>query len=186
MMFNRQHVDLRVSRAGNRGGFTLVEILVAITILLVAVTGPMAAIGRSLTQMVLVRDNVIAINLAQEAIEIVRQKRDSNFLAGGNWMAGLNPVGYVADVGSGPSLTSCGGACAPEPVYIDPNNGPNNGLYRQQIGVTTNLTKFSRMVRIENPGGGSTERKIIATVTWQTGGISRTVEVSEAVFNWIN
>ena len=61
-------------------GFTLLETLVAISILLIAVVGPMSIIGRSLPQSAYARDHAIAVNLAQEGIEAVRQKRDSNML----------------------------------------------------------------------------------------------------------
>ena len=61
-------------------GFTLIETLVAITILLVAIVGPMSAIGTSLSQMSISRDQIIAINLAQEGIEAIRQERDSKMI----------------------------------------------------------------------------------------------------------
>jgi type II secretory pathway pseudopilin PulG len=164
-----------------------VEVLVAITILLIAVTGPIAAIGRSLSQMAIARDQIIAVHLAQEGIEAMRQKRDSNVLEmiagvpGVNWMTNLAPVGYTLDVGSAgsPNLSSCGGACVPQPVVAD----TVTGFYRQ--GVPGSGTLFSRLIMV-NPGGGSIERKITARVTWQAAGATRSVEVSESIFNWTN
>lgn len=169
------------------GGFTLVETLVAISILLIAVVGPMSAISRSLMQMSIARDQMIAINLAQEGIEAVRQKRDSNVLEfisgvpGASWMKGLNPVGYEVDVGgpSGPLVNSCGGACDPQPVVID----TATGLYRQSFAGAP--TQFSRVVKIDvGGGGGSFERKITSKVTWLRSGTVREVVISESLFDW--
>lgn len=170
------------------GGFTLVETLVAISILLIAVVGPMSAISRSLIQMTIARDQMIAINLAQEGIEAVRQKRDSNVLEEitrtspppVDWMKNLNTGGYTIDTGfgAGPVLNGCGGACAPQPVPVD----SVTGLYRQ--GAGTVATPFSRVVTIRHLGPGSYQRQIISKVTWVRGGKTWGVEVSEVLFEW--
>ena len=57
-------------------GFTLVETLIAIAILLIAVVGPISLIGDALHKLYYAKDQMIAINLAQEGIEVVRQRRD--------------------------------------------------------------------------------------------------------------
>jgi len=65
---------------GRVGGFTLVETLVAIAILAVGVAGPLVIVSQSITVARLARDQLTAINLAQEAIEFIRHKRDTTDL----------------------------------------------------------------------------------------------------------
>jgi type II secretory pathway pseudopilin PulG len=57
-------------------GFTLVEALVAISILMVAVTSPMMIAQKSLSTAILTKDQMTASFLAQDAIESVKNIRD--------------------------------------------------------------------------------------------------------------
>lgn len=165
-------------------GFTLIESLVAITILLIAVVGPISLIGDSLRKMYYARDEALAINLAQEGIEMVRQVRDTNMLSGSAWLTSLADGTYMIDAGNfmagAPSsfVIYCGGACAPQPIYLD----NTTGLYRQ--GAVYTSTRFSRIVTISSAGLPANERQVTATVTWLTGGTTGSVSVSEYIFSW--
>ena len=70
-------------------GLTLMETLVAIGILSVAISGPLMLSARGLIFAKYAKDQIIAFYLAQEAVEIVRNIRDGNLKAGGNWLDGL-------------------------------------------------------------------------------------------------
>src|SRR5262245_61790697 len=61
-------------------GMTLIETLVAVSILSVAIVAPMALTMQSLSSAYYARDQVVAFNLAHEAIESVRAIRDGNIL----------------------------------------------------------------------------------------------------------
>ncbi len=162
----------------SRSGFTLVETMVAISILMIAVVGPMSTIGGSLAQIRIARDQMVAVNLAQEGIEVVRQKRDSNMLARWNettpttlWSAGLAAGSYII---SAPTLAiiSCSGCVIA--VYLDVNN------FYTQGGVAT-PTQFNRVVNIADIS--TIEKSVTSTVTWKTsGGVNKTITVSESIF----
>lgn len=57
-------------------GFTLVETLVGITILLISVITPLSVVSNALTYTQVARDEIVANNLAQEALEYARNQRD--------------------------------------------------------------------------------------------------------------
>ena len=59
------------------GGFTILETLVAISILILAITAPLAIIAQALRSSYYARDQVTAYYLAQEAVEFLRNKRDN-------------------------------------------------------------------------------------------------------------
>ena len=82
---------------GSCAGFTIVEALVAVSVLTTIIFAPMAIIAQMLIQGALTEDNVKANLLAQEAIEYVRYTRDTDTLssAGGNWFNNL----YSTDTG---------------------------------------------------------------------------------------
>src|SRR3990167_8477618 len=75
------------------GGFTIIETLVAIAILALAVTGPMALAERGLVAARAAGQEVVAFYLAQEAFEFIKNVRDGNVLTDGggeSWLNGLN------------------------------------------------------------------------------------------------
>lgn len=175
---------MNVKKNKTKFGFTLIETLIAVTILLIAVVGPIALIGDSIRKMYYARDEALAINLAQEGIEMVRQVRDSNMLSGSAWLTTLADGTYMIDAGNfmagSPStfVIYCGAVCIPQPIYID----SATGLYRQ--GTVFTSTRFSRIVTISGAGLPANERQVTSTVTWLTGGSTGSVSVSEYVFSW--
>lgn len=156
-------------------GFTLVETLVAIAILLVAVVGPISLIGDALHKLYYAKDQMIAINLAQEGIEVVRQKRDSDMLAvsASDIFSLASPIYYVVDAISATLYTSVG---TQQPVILDA------GFYKQRVAGTP--TQFTRLVTIESVGSGLKERKVTSRVEWKTGNQTGTITVTEYLFKW--
>ncbi len=61
-------------------GFTVVETLVAVTILLVSIIGPMQIASKGLFAAMYAKDEITAFYLGQEAIEYVRNARDTDYL----------------------------------------------------------------------------------------------------------
>ena len=179
---------MKIQNSGK--GFTLVESLVAVSILLIAVVAPMSIIGGSLAQVSTARDQMTAVNLAQEGIEAVRQKRDSNMLdkwitVGSTtvWDAGLatGVDAYLVDSATVTPLVSCGGVCtaAQKIIYQD----QATRLYHQYVSSPVGSAKpFSRAVTIADIVAGR-EKKITSTVTWKTSnGVTKTIAVSESIF----
>lgn len=170
----------------NMRGFTLIETMVATGILLIAVVGPMSLLGNSLNNIYFVRDQMLAVNLAQEGIEVIRQRRDTNFLDGSAWDSGFGTGdcagGLTCVIDTNPTLAiiKCTGLCT-EKVYKD----PVDGFYHQYpasppSGVSPSL--FSRKVTMTKVNNN--EYLITINVTWSTGKTKGSVAVSETIFRW--
>ena len=62
----------------NKKGFTLVETLVAVTVLLLVIIGPMTIAQKGIQNAGYAKDQFTAVYLAQEALEAVREARDAD------------------------------------------------------------------------------------------------------------
>ena len=84
-----------------KGGFTLLEVIVAIFLLTVGVGGSLVLINQTLSATQILPQKLIASYLAQEGIEIAKNVRDSNLLkihqglGGVNWDSGLTVFASV-------------------------------------------------------------------------------------------
>src|SRR6202042_2338797 len=89
---------LDVGRRKLDTGFTLIETMVAIALLMLALIAPMSLAAQSLTAAYFARDQITAFYLAQEGIEIVRSVRDANIIA---IAEGNSSVNVFNDIPSG-------------------------------------------------------------------------------------
>jgi type II secretory pathway pseudopilin PulG len=97
-----------LSTFSKSGGFTLLEVIVAISLITVGMIGISSLITQTISSARFSFQKLTAAYLAQEGIEIVRNIRDKNWLEGATWNQGLGDCGsavceYEADYES-PSL----------------------------------------------------------------------------------
>ncbi|MEK7509496.1 MAG: hypothetical protein AAB605_02175 [Patescibacteria group bacterium] len=168
-------------------GMTLIETLVAVTILTVAIVSPMSLTIQSLSASYYARDQVIAFNLAQEAIESLRSIRDGNILriAYDQPDPECNPMTLLCKIPIGVpfiidardnAITSCTGECPPLQTDGD--------LYGYELGWGD--TRFRRTVQTEFVEGTQDEIRISVTVTWQAGPRQeRTFTLYENLYRWV-
>lgn len=119
-----------------KNAFTLLEAIIAITIILVATAGAMNLISQTIVRLGAPKDEVIAANLAAEGIEVIRNIRDTNWLEDVPWDSGLTFAGCSAAIASSTlGASSCIpiGTC-PSSLNVDYNsisvsNLPDDRLY---------------------------------------------------------
>jgi len=172
-------------------GFTMVEMLVAIFVLLVGITGGMAAIVKVITLTSVASSKLTAAYLAQEGLELVRNIRDTNALE-------YRRDGVTTwDEG----LLNCGSGCVidyldvqdnkPDLPAYDSNNPPNNPLNRFLYFDESNYynrrgnglqTKFQRKITINKPSNDILN--VTVEVMWTDRGALYTVTAQEQLYNW--
>lgn len=181
-------------------GLTLIETLVAVSLLTVAIMAPMSLTTQSLSSAYYARDQMTAFHLAQEAIESVRAVRDENILKNeADLLATIPPGGvpFVIDARDG-EMTVCNqGAPAQCPYMRVPSlaNDPTFYAYRDVSSsediYTTPLgwadTRFRRTVRAEMLAGSTDEMRVTVIVSWQTGAFQvRSVTMYANLYRWID
>ena len=173
----------------HRNGFTLIETLVAISLLTVAVIAPIALTAQALQTAYYARDQITAFYLAQEAIEGLRSVRDAQILqitqtadASSINIFGpipLNDQPFTIDARTadpGQAISTCTDVCPP--LQTD------GTLYGYQSGWTD--TNFTRTVKAAYAGSGQDEIRVTVTVTWRTGAFqTRTFSISENMYRWV-
>lgn len=172
-------------------GFTLVETLVAITVILTAIVGPLYAVQQSLNISRNAREQLVASSLAQEGVEYVRAMRDSNYLynianpGARTWLAGVDgTAGYPT------TYANCiTGDCVVDIVRntvsrtVAPMTLDASGFYGQGGSGTT--TPYTRTVRLTAVAGSTTEMVLTVTVAWTSRGQARTVVITERLYDWL-
>ena len=106
MIFSRNNIQKRDAERG----FTLVEPFVAVALLMVALVGPLTLAQQSLSTATYSADQVTAFYLAQDAMEYIRNVRDSNVKSGQPWLTGLTSL----------SCYTGSGACQVDTSYSQP------------------------------------------------------------------
>jgi len=163
-------------------GFTLLEVILAITVLTIAVSGVFILITQVFKASSAVQSKLIASELAQEGIEITRNIRDTNWLKYDDWDNGLDNGVWEADYISEDLSRSFGsGTC----LYID-----DNGFY--SYSPSANQTKFKRKITISDkqdlhdPPDGEIDRlKVSVEVFWEyKGKIPPPIIVQAYLYNW--
>jgi prepilin-type N-terminal cleavage/methylation domain-containing protein len=162
-------------------GFTFIEVIIAIFILVVVIVGVYNAFS---TMVVLTSDITMrftAAYLAQEGLEIMRNIRDTNWINGRDWRAGL------ADAN-----TNCENGCQADYKSYNLSDAPygdtylkldSNGFYNNTNGEDT---KFKRKIIVKevNPGGNSNVLYGDVIVTWEEKQKTYSFEAEEYLYNW--
>jgi type II secretory pathway pseudopilin PulG len=177
-----------------QSGFTLIEALVGIAMLLLAIIGPMAIAQSGLQNSIFAKDQIVAFYIAQEGVELVRSLRDENALADNSWLTGIPAQ-------SGEICHSSGAGCGIDPENMNFINCANNGgtacvLYYHASGLAPGgqrgiyghtvsggqPTVFSRSIKVTVLPGNK-EATIDSTATWLSRGTSKSITVQSRIFD---
>ncbi|MEX1026414.1 MAG: prepilin-type N-terminal cleavage/methylation domain-containing protein [Candidatus Paceibacterota bacterium] len=154
------------------GGFTLIEVMVAMFLLALVVAAGATAASSGLRATFAASDRVTAFYMAQEAVEVVKNIRDTNAKKGSSWhwLNGIDPcIGTTCEAdGIAGTLSTCSNCT----VLRDGANG--------FFGDTGDGTRFTRVVEIEEIGSEDREIRVDVTMTWDDNKLI----ISEHVFNW--
>jgi len=161
-------------------GFTLIETLVAISVLVLSLSGPLSIASSALKSAYYARDQVAASYLAQEGVEFVRAIRDQNRIMSPqqSWLIGLTQcIGVNAqctvDFVNFTPAALCSGACSPLLISTA-------GLYNQAAGSVSRFTRTLSITTIS-----STEINLKVTVSWVSNNSTNSIVASENLFQWI-
>lgn len=177
----------------NNQGFTIIETLVAVAILMISIVGPLTIAQKGLMSAIYAHDQVTASYLAQDAMEYVKNVRDSNLLNRPTlWLDKLSDCVDVtcsvntltgdpnASVGqtSLAGINTCSGTTCR--LYLASGNA---GYTPSSSGGVA--SKFSRYFSIKPVINSPKEAKIVVTVSWKAGTIDNAITYESHIFDII-
>ena len=176
--------------------FTLIETIVAIFVLLLAVTGPMSAAQNSLKASFLARDQIGAFYLAQDAIEYIKNFKDKQAVDGNP----LSSTTIFTSTRAGESAnwrTFNIDSTIPDAVFLCGTVNPSQSFDDQQCGYLKINTdgyysissgddsKYRRTIALRGVREG--EYAIVVRIEWDTNLFltERSITVQENIFDWL-
>jgi Tfp pilus assembly protein PilV len=157
---------------------------VAISIFTVSVLALLSILSQGISSTNSTKKKVIAAYLAEEGVELIRNKRDTLVISSSTAQVGWNSFSTTTSstcngttgcyVDDSNTLVACGSTC-PTLKYDS-----TNGKYNYTTGVDSGYTRKITTTLIS-----ADERKITSLVSWPQGLGSSSVTFSENLFNWI-
>lgn len=177
---------MKTKNSNFKNGFSLIEALIAIAILIVGILSAFLLLIRTTATIPSMQARLTAVNLAQEGIEEIRALRDSDFVNGKNFKNFLTIAHSNCLIGDNcqVSVDSSDGN-----IYLAPNTELGYLFYHDDSGLynyisSTNQSIFKRQIIID-----STQVNFInvtVEVTYTVKGKAYTVEANDRLYNWLN
>lgn len=178
-------------------GFTIIETLVAIAILMISIAGPLTIAEKGYNAGILARDQVIAAYLAQDALEYIKNIKDNNLMASPprNWLMELtsgNSCDYESSVCSVDTVSGNPNAPGGSLAICIPSDPISCLLYLGDNGYTHNssgtiATKYSRYFYIDTGGQAynvANLANLVVVVKWTgIGGVDNIITFKNDIYN---
>jgi type II secretory pathway pseudopilin PulG len=170
----------------NKQGFSLMEVMSVLFIVMVGMVGVMSLVLQNIQVKDINTNRIIAHQLAQEGIELIRKQRDTNWIVCENagstdpacWVSNIEP-GFSYKVDFKDEYPAVVSSIENAKLYKDTSLGYED-MYVH--AVTSKETPFYRMIEIETVNNHSIY--ITTTVNWDERGQTYSYSAETVLYNW--
>lgn len=162
----------------NRPGFSLIEVLAVLFIVSVSLIGLVSLIIQNIQAQTINKNNLIAYNLAQEGVELIRQVRDSNWRTGAAYDTNLADGTYYMDYLMDTPMTVLTDSGK---IYL------HNGFYINLKGGESGAvpTIFTREIFLNKPVYEGDPLQVRVLVSWTDRNRPYRHELRTLLFDWM-
>jgi hypothetical protein len=171
----------------NLRAFTLVETLVAIAILMISISGPLAVANKALTASLYAKDQSTASFLAQEEMEIIKYTKDNSVAEGsgslfGLWNGLISGLSSTGSVSGHLDLEMVISTNLPDMAHPLKDSGhlykDSNGYNHDGNGIPTIFYRYFYLTKIAD-----NEYQATVVVTWYEGTVQNAVTMQSELLN---
>lgn len=157
-------------------GFSIVEIITILFIISLGLIGILSLIVQNIQSQTYNKSNLIAYQLAQEGIELVRKVRDSNWRAGAAYNANLAPGEYYMDYED--TVPQVHNPASPDELILSQDA---NNFYINHLATAT-ATPFSRLITISAIDDYSF--RVNTQISWAEQSRNYVYDLETNLYNW--
>lgn len=167
--------------------FSLVEIMVIISIVLVGMLGVLSLLVQNMRAQTINKSRFIAYQMAQEGIEIVRATRDLYAVNGYShaFTEDFPMGGYICsyDNTEFPQLEAYNGDARSQNVCLDSNGFYNSYHFCQDAAKPDTI--FSRVIKLENGDDGTNPYlRVVSIINWTEQNKSYNYTLETHLYDW--
>ena len=155
-------------------GITLIEVMVSLVFLSTGLIPLFGVVISSINLSVRIKSNLVAANLAQEGVEIVRALRDKAWMDDAPFNRDLTPGNHLVSWDSDSLL------------FYNPNSyikfNSATGIYSQTTGIDTIFKRRINIVLV--PSTCNCEVIVTSNVSWLEKSIAHSIVVEGHLFDW--
>ena len=181
----RKSIIMKINFKKKKSAFSIIEIMAVLFIVTIGMVGMMNLISQSIRVQRLNKHTLVAYQLAQEGIELVRVIRDDNWLAEESskveFINAMNPGSYCIDYSNVELGENINDACR---LYLN-----SNDFYVHDEGTDNIETPYSRLITIEKyeEEGSEEENYAVAVtvkITWEDVSGILEYEAETRLYDW--
>lgn len=206
MCHNVQQNNMKLINKQKNRGFTLIETMIAVFILVVAFNGLLGLITNSIYYGRYSKNDIIANYLVQEVLDSVRNDRDTIAFqkiaeVGSGWSGFLSKYGYpnsycfsvngceievasiTTDIAACSGATGSWGALGCRVLNYD-NDAINQDFYTYKTPTGSVPSNFKRKINMSINSSLNDQLDITVSVEWLNGTLVRSKTLKTSLLNW--
>ncbi len=158
-------------------GFSLLEVMVAIFIIIIGLLGVLALISTSISGGASSTSRLIAANLAQEGIEVVKNMREAAFVADGTWNIWHSLGDTRVSTGNWSVQYNSNSLDTLWNNFLKFDAA--SGLYSYDFGIDTSFRRAIILDKISD-----NQLRVSSLVTWTDRNQTQSITVEDMLWNW--
>jgi len=168
-----------------KAGFTLVEIITVLFVVSLGLVGILALITQNIQSQSYNKNNLIAYQLAQEGIELIRQVRDSNWkvVPGVSFNTNLAPEPDVTYQYYMDYLDSAPHDASSDTTTLTVLKQDSQGFYSHHSSSDSVPSGFSRLITVQENSDG-TYLQVISRVFWSDHNHKYNYDLETRLYDW--